>query len=712
MDNLQDLATTLPNTTESEKSPYGYIPLSPGSIRLLTLLPSSPEYPNILTCSLKEVPLSSKPDYRALSYTWGSNTFTHTLHISPTSSILHITHNLYDALVNFRDHPFDEKNEGGEKEGVKLWVDAICIDQSSPPEKAHQIPLMAEIYAQAESVLIWLGPPSSGTPDALNYLSKVGRGFLDRSVGSKIQEPKIEENDPEFGEENKVLWKMVYGAENSEAMKKSDDIWARSWFGRRWIVQELCFARRASVYVGKGKIEWEELALAAEALSVLDGGGATFVNRRTGGLKSGKKPENGEKELAAKGLSNVVKLERMRKRMLEPNAEGEGERGNVGIFDDARGFECRDDKDRIFALLGIFNYGRKEKFEIGYEKKEAEVFDAFARFCLREEGGVGILSWAGMGNQALCGERLGLPSWVPDWRLPLRFHGDMLRGFDAGGGRRCEVEVDEEGKEIAVMGRYLDAIITTAPSAGQLEEEELAAGMPPWRFMEPGYIAMWYQVVELTMLAAFKVIHGAGEEEYIGGGGSIWEALAKTLILDTREVFFDYKRHPGNVVPKHVPSDFPQPQLPDEFVAFRNWIFLKYGDLTKTPVPRDPNEPGVMFMMDYEMMEYFSRAVDASQERSFFVTSKGIIGLGPRDLQDGDFLCLFAGSKVPCILRQQERSSNEDTQAANVDAATGQTNYGKFQLLGECYVHGLMRGELVPEDDDAVDIFVDKFVLL
>lgn len=712
MDNLQDLASQLPNPTKDVEVQYEYTPLLLGSIRLLTLHPSSSKYPDILTCSLQEVPLSSKPDYQALSYTWGSNAFTHTLHLSPSGSILHITQNLYDALVNFRDLQFDEENEGGEKEGVKLWVDAVCIDQFSPSEKAHQIPLMAQIYAQAEIVLIWFGPSCSGSSDALRYLSKIGRGFLDRNAGSRIQEPKIEEADPQYGEENKALWKKVYGIGNSEALKKSDDIWARSWVGRRWIVQELCFARRALVYVGRYKIKWEELSLAAEALSVLDGNGATFVNRRTGGLKSGKRPENSEKELATKGLINVVKLERMRRRMLESKLDGEGDMSVVGIFDDARDFECRDDKDRIFSLLGIFNYGRETKFEIGYEKDEAEVFEMFARFCLKE-GRVDILSWAGLGNQAMCGSSLGMPSWVPDWRLPFRRPGDTLKGFDASRGRcRAEIVFDGEKKEIIVTGRHLDSILTTAPSVGQLEEEELAAGMPPWRFMEPGYIAMWYQVVELTMLAAFKIIHAAGEEEYIGGEGSIWEALARTLILDTREVFFDYKRHPDNILPKHVPSDFPQPQLPDEFVSFRNWIFLKYGDLTRTPVPRDPNEPGTMFMIDYEMMEYFSRAVDASQERTFFVTSKGIIGLGPRDLQVGDSLCLLAGSKVPYILRQQGSSSSEDTQTVNVDAASGQAIHGKFQLLGECYAHGLMRGEFIPEDDDIVDIFIDKFVLL
>lgn len=34
----------------------------------------------------------------------------------------------------------------------------------------------------------------------------------------------------------------------------------RDWFSRRWIVQEIGFARRAIVYCGNEQIRWEELA--------------------------------------------------------------------------------------------------------------------------------------------------------------------------------------------------------------------------------------------------------------------------------------------------------------------------------------------------------------------------------------------------------------------------------------------------------------------
>jgi hypothetical protein len=41
--------------------------------------------------------------------------------------------------------------------GHKSWIDAICIDQSNPAEKAHQIAAMPRLYSQAQQVLCWLG---------------------------------------------------------------------------------------------------------------------------------------------------------------------------------------------------------------------------------------------------------------------------------------------------------------------------------------------------------------------------------------------------------------------------------------------------------------------------------------------------------------------------------------------------------------------------
>jgi hypothetical protein len=57
-----------------------------------------------------------------------------------------VTTNLWQALVRLRVRPGTSH----------LWIDALCIDQSSTEGKSSQIPLIGKIYSQAEKVLIWI----------------------------------------------------------------------------------------------------------------------------------------------------------------------------------------------------------------------------------------------------------------------------------------------------------------------------------------------------------------------------------------------------------------------------------------------------------------------------------------------------------------------------------------------------------------------------
>jgi hypothetical protein len=55
----------------------------------------------------------------------------------------------------------------------KLWIDSVCIDQSSIAEKNQQVPLMSEIYVRARRVLVWLGDPDWATKYALEFLNNI-----------------------------------------------------------------------------------------------------------------------------------------------------------------------------------------------------------------------------------------------------------------------------------------------------------------------------------------------------------------------------------------------------------------------------------------------------------------------------------------------------------------------------------------------------------
>jgi hypothetical protein len=67
-------------------------------------------------------------------------------------------------------------------------------------------------------------------------------------------------------------------------------------------------------------------------------------------------------------------------------------------------------------------------------------------------------------------------------------------------------------------------------------------------------------------------------------------------------------------------------------------------------------------------------AAENCRHRKFFRTCKGYFGLGPRAMRPGDICCVLLGAKVPFILRPERQ---------------------QYLLVGECYVHGVMRGEVV-----------------
>ena len=114
---------------------------------------------------------------------------------------------------------------------------------------------------------------------------------------------------------------------------------------------------------------------------------------------------------------------------------------------------------------------------------------------------------------------------------------------------------------------------------------------------------------------------------------------------------------------------FPAPALYGTYFAH----YLAYLGIQKTY----EDSAGLTGIGDHPDAAVMASTYQASFEfmawrRTFFTTRKGLIGLGPRSTQRGDKICIFSGGRVPFILR--------------VDGM-------HYRLLGEAYVHGLMKGQ-------------------
>jgi hypothetical protein len=71
---------------------------------------------------------------------------------------------------------------------------------------------------------------------------------------------------------------------------------------------------------------------------------------------------------------------------------------------------------------------------------------------------------------------------------------------------------------------------------------------------------------------------------------------------------------------------------------------------------------------------YEAVAAEVCHQRRFFMTRKTFYGIGPGITELYDTVCVILGADVPFVLRKKG-------------------NY--YQLIGECYVHGLMLGQAV-----------------
>ena len=71
------------------------------------------------------------------------------------------------------------------------------------------------------------------------------------------------------------------------------------------------------------------------------------------------------------------------------------------------------------------------------------------------------------------------------------------------------------------------------------------------------------------------------------------------------------------------------------------------------------------------------RVSDVIWNRKFLCTKKeNRLGLAPSNAEKGDVVCIFYGCSVPGFIRELENTNN-------------------FELIGECYLHGMTDGDAV-----------------
>ena len=141
---------------------------------------------------------------------------------------IEVRENLWQALYHLRKPDTD----------LRLWVDALCINQENIPERNEQVSRMSTLYNQAEEVLAWLGPEDNDSDKAVVAIK---RSVVPSSFRS-VDVPSSSETFS-FIEINSI-YHLLH----------------REYWTRVWIIQEVSKARKITIHCGHDKLPWKDLA--------------------------------------------------------------------------------------------------------------------------------------------------------------------------------------------------------------------------------------------------------------------------------------------------------------------------------------------------------------------------------------------------------------------------------------------------------------------
>lgn len=208
-------------------------------IRLVAILPGEAE--EDIQCTLEVVPFTKTTKYSALSYRWGDPSDLVRIYLQGEQ--FHITANLAAALRHFRSLKTREL----------MWIDAICINQKDDDERSAQVSFMGDIYRRASVVNVWLGDAVPGSDRAMTFLQALSnRVKNDKHMKTVREEPSL------FSAGWKRIptgrWVMEELTANRHIWEDISSLFAREYWGRVWVMQELSLANMITLICGEFRI--------------------------------------------------------------------------------------------------------------------------------------------------------------------------------------------------------------------------------------------------------------------------------------------------------------------------------------------------------------------------------------------------------------------------------------------------------------------------
>ncbi|KAK5652092.1 hypothetical protein OQA88_10870 [Cercophora sp. LCS_1] len=214
-----------------------------------------------IKCTIDRQCIHHPPPFEALSYEWRLSDRSDAdaavmRSITVNGENFSVGQNLWDALRHLRPPRGDKR---------RLWIDAICIQQTSDQDRNVQVAIMPLIYNSATTVISWLG---TTTPDVVKS-SMVFLCELETAGTAKIAEERAAVS-PRHAKMLKIMAGLPRSHISEETVgrfktRRREWLDLRAFFSvrywkRLWIVQEVVLSCQLRIQCEDCSIGWPTLA--------------------------------------------------------------------------------------------------------------------------------------------------------------------------------------------------------------------------------------------------------------------------------------------------------------------------------------------------------------------------------------------------------------------------------------------------------------------
>jgi hypothetical protein len=565
----------------------------------------------VYSCTLLPFDLNEAPAFDALSYSWNSST-PRLATIICNGVDLEIGEDLLPALLHLHQYRPPPSDRW-------IWIDAICIDQMNSEERSEQVLLMADIYRTAARVVVWLGEGRRRTDVAIELIPD----FLETASSLK------ESFKGYFNLHLMPKYELSSGTNRTAALFWAGlvHLFSRRWFTRLWVIQEVVLAKHSVILVGKSSLAWQllvDLASSVPAMQIMRFWES--VTMHCDGLSL-----NSET-----GASAVLQCELLKKRTAL--AEGVPTPFVVQI---AQSRNCLEPVDRVWAMLGLFmpfvqKHLRNAHF-IDYSddarKNYWRTFALVTKWHLPFEKNLYFLSLATTQRRPT-----GMPSWCADWSAKQSYphfgeHTELQAAWTEKMTMKSTVRIESKSNVIHVSGFKVDEVVEIATT---LCNADRYAKSNDSKFGPDG---------EAARLLSWEAECNHIAQRTYGTSDETSEAHWRTL----------------SAYPESRTTPNLQVTCYDSFKEFLH----------------DMSTSGISGAAEAERDEadrFTSRLRLVCNNRRYFSTRGGRVGIGPPETKPGDQICVLYYGRPLFLLRPMGTLEI-------------------FEMIGDAYVHGLVNGE-------------------